>query len=418
MSNASHRPSPFWTGAALMVAFQGFALAAPQEASESSPTQTMAKARNANDKALKRIIHLAGGTTMRAIAREGENGWEYKVKSKWKALPTAAVERIALEKDVLRDMRKRRDDVEKGDVTRTALLAGWMLDEGLLKEGFGTLDQLLTTEPDSKQAIEILHANAYRFRVPMLDPQASVSWESIAPVFKWAMDRGPCSRELATSALGTIDDQDGLEALFAEELFQSSPRRRTFASIALRRLFPGKQLRGLMSRAVLDASENVRREAAFALRSVGDAAVAAPILRVMIKSPHSELRSNAAESLGNMGYAAAVGPMVSRLAAIQSSGSGSVPHSNIFVGRQFAFVQDFDVEVAQFQAIADSSVNVLFEGQTTDAGVLGIKHNLYVRETHSIRASLQKITGERPGGTSKHWVDWWNDRQERQSAGD
>ena len=93
----------------------------------------------------------------------------------------------------------------------------------------------------------------------------------------------------------------------------------------------------------------------------------------------------------------------------QSSSINRVPHGNIFVGVQFAYIQDFDVEVAQFQAVADPQVNVLIEGSVLDAGVSSVGRYDFAYQSKVIRKSLQQLTGERPGHTAKDWLRWWDE---------
>jgi hypothetical protein len=178
-------------------------------------------------------------------------------------------------------------------------------------------------------------------------------------------------------------------------------------------------VRALLARAVLDSSEKVRLNASLALRDVGEPGLVVPVVRAMESSTTGRVRLQAEEALGNMGYMAAVGPLITRLAILQSSRSGGtgVPHSNIFIGKQFAYIQDFDVEVAQFQAVADPVINVLIEGQVTDAGVQSIEHAFFTSERRAVRSSLQQITGENPGGRVRDWVEWWSEF-ERKRAGD
>jgi hypothetical protein len=145
------------------------------------------------------------------------------------------------------------------------------------------------------------------------------------------------------------------------------------------------------------------------LRAVDDPGVIVPIVRVLEKCESADLRRNAAESLGEMGYAAAVQPLIARLAAAASDAgsAGRLPHSYIFVGRQIAYIQDFDVEVAQFQAVADPQVGVFIEGSTLDAAVAGVQSTEVAVEVAAARTALERLTHASPGKTSKAWLSWW-----------
>ena len=71
------------------------------------------------------------------------------------------------------------------------------------------------------------------------------------------------------------------------------------------------------------------------------------------------------------------------------------------------------MEVAQFQAVADPSVNVLVEGSVLEAGVHGIKDVHYAVESRAIRTSLGQLTGANPGKSAKAWLGWWEENQDK-----
>jgi hypothetical protein len=227
-------------------------------------------------------------------------------------------------------------------------------------------------------------------------------------------------REIAIAELGQVADKEALKADLAKELRSNIVVRRAFAAHALRRLFAGENVKPLLMHAVLDPSEDVRRESAFALRAVHEPGLAVPVVKAL-GSKSGKVRMNAAEALGNMGYPAAVEPLVARLvaaSAAQSSSADRLPHSNIFIGRQVAYVQDFDVEVAQFQAVADPNINVLIEGSATDAAVGGIQDVEFEVESVALRKSLERLTGARPGRTSRDWARWWDENGAKWKSSD
>jgi len=363
----------------------------------------------------KRILHLAGGQTVRAIARRSATGspgdWEYKKQSEWAPIPAAAVERVVLEADLMKEVRERGRAVDKRDAGARARLGAWMLDEGLLLEGLAELDAALAIDPDDPAAREAATASAHRFAVPGVEPDAQVP-AGCDELLRFGAKGTPSLREMALVQLGRVRDREGLQRELARELFDSSVNRRSFATLALRRLFPGEEVRPLLHRAVLDASESVRVGAARALHDVGEPSLVLPVVKAL-DSSSQRVRVQAAEALGHMGYPAAVPALVSHLASLQGSAGHAVPHSYIFVGRQFAYIQDFDVEVAQFQAVADPQVNVLIEGQVTETGVSSVKEVSYVTERATVQGSLQRLTGEDPGRYARDWLRWWEANQER-----
>jgi hypothetical protein len=164
----------------------------------------------------------------------------------------------------------------------------------------------------------------------------------------------------------------------------------------------------LVRRAVLDRDSDVRAEAARGLRDAGDEGVAQPVVRAL-SSSHSILRKHAAEALGIMSYPATVEPLVAALAA---GGTHRPAASHIFSGTQTAYVQDFDVEVAQGEAIARPRVNVVLEGAVLDARVLSTHDSTLSTERRAMRAALGRITGVEVGSRRDAWSRWWEEEGE------
>jgi HEAT repeat protein len=388
-------------------------------AQESRPDEgtSTASARDDSQKELRRILHLNGGATVRAIARQTATGWEYKSNGAWRAIPAGAVEHVALEKEVLSELRKRKSDIKASERAARAELSGWMFREGLLEEALTETDALLTFDREDARVRELVLANAFRFKLPAVDASVQALPSACSDVLRAGAEATPSMREMIVGSLAVIPDREGLQTLLQDKLFDGSLRSRSFAALALRRMFPGEEIRPLLQRAVLDSSEEVRMESALALRTAGESSLVAPVVRALESSSSNTVRRNAAEALGNMGYPAAVPALVSRLAALQGAGTHAVPHSNIFIGRQFAYLQDFDVEVAQFQAVADPQINVLVEGQVTDAGVVGVQEVDYVTERRVLQDSLGKLTGADPGNYARDWLAWWEQNRGKYEPG-
>jgi HEAT repeats len=369
------------------------------------PETTTHTERDESARSLRRILYLRGGSSLRGVARATEDGWEMKRGGKWARFPQAAVERVELEKNVLKQWKSRWKKARK-DLDARAALGAWSLDNGLLEEGLGTLERVFGDHPDQPQAREALARNAYKFSVPRVDPRAEDVPAATAELRRWAAGRGATSREMAILELARVRDREGLQKTLTADLFEGSFRKRLFSAHAMRRLFPGQAVEPLLQRAVLDGSQDVREQASYALRDTGKVGVIVPVAKAL-GSGYPKVRIQAAEALGNMGFGAAVEPLMMRLAAAQNAPKHNVPHSNIFIGRQFAYIQDFDVEVAQFQAVADPQINVLLEGGVLDAGVHGVNEVHFASEGRAIRNSLQKLTGADPGNSSRSWLRWW-----------
>jgi len=271
------------------------------------------------------------------------------------------------------------------------------------------MSNVLAFDPDKKEVLESLAAHADVVSVPAVDPSPARRGPSTAELLRFGASVPGAARELAVLELKKLPRDRDLTDLLLGELRSNVVARRSFGALALRRLVPGEGVKPLLRHAVLDPSDEVRRSASFSLRAVGEPGVIVPIVRVLETSPSASLRKNAAEALGDMGYAAAVEPLMMRLMPGSSPGGDSnrIPHSYIFVGTQVAYIQDFDVQVAQNQAVGDPQVGILIEGSVLDAAVAGVQNVDTAVELASVRSSLEKLTSASPGKTSKAWLAWW-----------
>jgi len=354
----------------------------------------------------KRVLHLASGQSIRVVSRYADGRWEYKGKGGWKALQPGSVVSVALESDLVKQWRARRAALDTRNCDDRAALAAWAARAGLMQEALTEIDAVLMLEPDNAAALELLERTWF-FTVPSLQVEADALAAAEDELLRFGASQSPAGRELAAMQLARHPDRAKLKVRIASELRSSVVTRRSFAALAMRRVFPGEDIKPLMARAVLDASADVRKGCALALKAAAEPGLIVPIVRAL-DSRSLAVRVNAAEALGHMGYAAAVEPLMMRMAVAQSSGSGErLPHSHIFVGRQFAYIQDFDVEVAQFQAVADPQINVLIEGSVLDAAVSGEMVVSFAEESRAIQGSLSKLTNEKPGHTAAAWLAWW-----------
>jgi hypothetical protein len=351
----------------------------------------------------KRLLHLAGGGVIRASAREVDGRWEIKRGREWVALPPGGVTRVALERDVLAESRKLAAKLSRDDHERRVEYARWLAGEGLLEESLGELDRVLAAECDHAGALSFLAERPVRPALPSAADER--------PDFLVRASRlSPAGRELALGLLdeacgGGAEERDELREALGLELGAITSTRRGFAALALRRMFPGEEIPRLSRRAVLDPVSSVREEAGLALRDATNPEVAVPVISALTSS-HPIVRKHAADALGVMGYAVAVEPLV---ATLQSSSGYRPAASHIFVGSQQAYVQDYDVEVAQGASIAKPNINVLTQGSVLDARVLSASQGSVAAERTSIRRALERITGADVGRSRNAWQRWWDE---------
>jgi len=394
--------------APLTTALPGAVSPAAQEARPAPPRAEQAPRADDAAREVRRVFHLHSGQTIRVVSKQVDGQWQYRSRDQWKPLQAAAVARVELESEALADFERARAAADLKSTAHRVELARLAFDHGLVQEGLDQLEFVLRAEPDSAPALALL-GERWLMSVPSLDVPAEQAANAQAALLRFGAGAPLAVRELAIIELRKAVEDPGLRATLDKELRSTIDVRRSFAALALRRLYPGESVKPLLMHAVLDPSESVRRDAALGLKAVQEPGLVVPVVKAL-ESRNGTVRLRAAEALGNMGYAAAVEPLIARMAAVSAAaqaGGGRLPHSHIFVGRQIAYVQDFDVEVAQFQAVADPQVNVLIEGQVTDAAVAGEMVVESVTESVVLRRALGQLVGQKVGDTNKKWLAWW-----------
>jgi hypothetical protein len=378
----------------------------------------LATAARAGDetKELRRILTLANGQTIRVVSKCVDGHWSYKNKKGWQELQPGMVTRAVDESAALAQYNATAKLADKQNLGARVELAHQALALGLTQEALAELDAVLSVDPDQPGAVAALRG-VDLMKVPKVEGAADEAAAREA-LIRFAAPLSAAPREIAIEELGKCADKAALQAALASDVGSSIVTRRSFAAHALRRLFPGAAGKSLLLHTVYDPSYDVRLMCAQAVKASGQEAWIVPLVRTLEDSSSSPARANAAEALGIIGNAAAVAPLVARLASPpQATSTGRIPHSNIFVGRQVAYVQDFNVEVAQFQAVSDPVINVVLEGMVTDAAVGGVMDAQFQVETANIRKSLMRLTGEHPGDTNKAWIEWWKKNAARWQGG-
>ena len=349
----------------------------------------------------RRILFTNEGPIHRGRTRETEAGWELWRDRSWHPLPKGAeVTRQALERDLLREAKslgKALPMTDVGEPHTGAQLsyARWLITSGLTSEGLETLDDLLTRHPNHDSTRVVLSRLTLPPELPTLRSRdADEVKRAFRLILSYAEKKGPAHRELAIRRLSELRDP---ARTLTPLLSAGRAHERTLAAHALRRLAPAKSLKPLLERCALDGSADVRRESANALAATNEPGVILPLLRAL-SSNYSSVRSNSAEALGQAGFPAAVPALKAHLARITSppkAGSQTAPsRSHIFIGKQTAYVQDFDVEVAQFAAVADPQINVLHQGAVLAVRVVavtGSRASTTRTELRAVHAALARL---------------------------
>ena len=348
----------------------------------------------------RRVLLTSEGLLHRGRSRLTVEGWEIWRDRSWRPLPPG-VERTRhpLERHLLREAESLGEALpvtESGEPHTGPQLsyARWLINSGLIPEGLGSLDELLTRHPNHDSARVLLAKLSLPGELPTLrsrDP------EEVKRAFKLALayskGKGPAHRELAIRRLTELADP---ARTLTPLLSVGRAHERALAAHALRRLAPAKSLEPLLQRCALDGSREVRAEAAHALAATGEEGVILPLVRAL-SSEYSSVRANSAEALGVAGFPAAVPVLKAQLTRLtepaKASSRTAPPRNHIFVGKQTAYVQDFDVEVAQAAAVADPQVNTLHQGAVLDVRVLAVTSSQTTTraELTAVRAALQRL---------------------------
>ncbi len=367
-----------------------------------------------------RLLHLVGEGVVRGTSRFVGDHWEIERGNGWTALPTGAVAEAKLEKDVLKEARSQLADVRRAGPDEKVEVARWLAREGLLKESFDEIEELLAAHPDHDGTLALLRDLAPTIGMPKSVPLAQDVSAAIEPLLSYAANAPMSLREMAVVQLEDIEDREELHAALRRDLRHENGARRQLALIGLRRLFP-TQLdedlgHDLLHRALYDRYEDVRRHASLNLGATHELGLELNVVQALA-SPNAAVRVHAVQALGAMKASspAAVGALVSNLTTAAARGDGwSGPRAFAFFGTQRAFVQGFEAEVAQNAVIADPLVGTVQEGATIDVRVLGVSsRSPYAAsaERGATVAALESITGASPGTSAKAWSRWWKDNE-------
>ena len=366
-------------------------------------------------RAAKRVLFLAEGGAVRARARRSASGvWEVARDGAWIELPVGAVARWVDESDLLDEYERRRDEL--GD-TRFAVhqrleLARWCEANALFVELIGELDAALTECPGEAMVERFVDRVAERldfgFELPtredlrVEDDRART--RAIESGLRSVARLSPAARRIAGARLVERAAWEAVAPVVAGDLRSAGPLGRRLAAELVGRFAPATETKVLLVRAVLDSDDGVRTAAAVALGRADEPALIVPIERALYSST-PEVQRNAAAALAHMNPPAALPVVASAILAPPSSSGGAGPRGHVFIGKQYAYVQDFDVEVAGAAAIADPQIGVLVEGSVLDVRVLASRI-----ERRVVWKTLVRSAGQLAGrdlGDDRDAVEAW-----------
>jgi hypothetical protein len=360
------------------------------------------------------VIRLADGPLHRGLAREVPEGFELLRDGRWERVARADVLHAARESKLLADLDARRGSAATR-LDQRVEVARWALAEGLLPESIAEIDGVLEADPDFAAARDLITFAPLSLTLPggagRSLPERLVLFGARAK---------PAYRELAAARLASVPAEDTQPAL-ARALQSKSTSVRAFAVFAARRIDPKLLVDALVRRAVLDPSRPVRVEAARALRDSRDEILAGRVAAAL-DLEDARPRTFAAEALGEMGYRSAIPALAERLAALSGASHASAvspaghpggTRAHIRVGSQVAYVQDFNVEIAQGASIGDPIVGVVEDATVLDVRVGGTSTQSVVLEGPTLCRALARLSGEKLPEKPAAWLEWWKQNAAR-----
>lgn len=304
------------------------------------------------------------------------------------------------------------DSTDRPDavLARRVEAARLALEGGRLEEFVKELDIVLGQEADHADARELIATAPLALTLP------STAERTVpARLVLFGARAKPAYRELAAARLTALPREEAVPEV-ERGLRSPSASVRAFAAFALRRIDPKLRADALVRRSVVDPSPAVRVEAARALRDAKDESLARRV-EAAFALEDGRLRSNAAASLGEMGYRSSVPALAAGLAALQSSSHPGGYRAHIIIGNQVAYVQDYNLEIAQGASIADPIVNVVEDATQLDVRVGGTSGYRIEIEGPTICRALARLTGERMPEKPAPWLAWWKENAGRFTAG-
>lgn len=427
MRDSLFRTSRPILGAALLLGFASGPLLAQEAVQEAVQEAAAEESRDAKD--LERILTFASGQQMRTRARLDGTAWMVRRGSEWFPMPASSVVEQQPVKDILKEAKKRERKLKMALADDRADQALWLSDRGLHNEALEHLEVALRKDPDHAPSLTLLTSGRVPMRLPTQpegEPGTPGFEAGLEAYLTQAAVMQRASREAALAGLEA--PTEALIAAFTRDLSSRSSSRRILAAHGLQRLVvpalaadlaseatsddsePGAgalAVQSLLNRAVLDGSDEVRASAARALRDLDEPTVTQPLIQAL-GSKSTAVRANAAESLGLIAQPVAVPALVAALAATAAGGGAWLPPArHIFVGRQIAYVQDYDVEGFTNAVAADPQINVVTEGAVLDVRVLSLRQELArTHERSKLRGALRHMTGEDFKYDAKRWNKW------------
>ncbi len=297
-----------------------------------------------------------------------------------------------------------RRGLDDADARGRRRLVAWALRKGRFADALELADEALRIEgPEAAELPELL------LDVPVAGVRrnARLDGSDAAKLLACAVDADrPARARVATERLRRGAGDPGVLERLLDALEVRRVAMRVAALEALAGAAPTGTLPALLERMLEDGDPAVRSAAIEAVRPVRDDRIAIAIVRGL-RRDDVRLREAAMDAAEALHAVRAVGQLVRNL---RRGGASPAPSGSTSVTAQRAFVQDFDVDVANSAFIANPNVGVLQSGVVLDAKVLDTatsrRRGPGPRETARIVEVLAGLTGTDLGADAARWTAW------------
>lgn len=219
--------------------------------------------------------------------------------------------------------------------------------------------------------------------------------------------RSSSRADFARRRLLELEEQARADFLI-ERLARGTAVERRGAVVLLQASPTERALGKLVRASLLDSDQEVRDGARTAALASRHPQLVVAYLEAL-QTDSSTLRQRAYPALVELRDPRAVDGLIAMLeprSAPAGGGGASPARAHVFFGEQRAFVQDFDVEIAQGAVIAKPVIGVLQSGVALDVAVAGVF--VIRREERTVVVdSLRRLTGAELGADAAAWRSWW-----------
>lgn len=271
-------------------------------------------------------------------------------------------------------------------------LSHWAMQKGLYGDALATADAALVIARSRNASAEV-PAGLFALPIDRIRRDQAIDVHAAWRLVQAIGDADhPASAAVAAGRLlerAAIDDLS--PALLKAATHDSAPVRKV-ALEALGIARPGEAYPTVLARMLFDADAQVRGAAIDAARNYADAHTAQVLGKAVLQADPA-LRATAMDAIDRLGETRTLAALTLLLRRGPLGGPGGVYVADV---EQRAFVQDFDVDVANSAFIANPNIGVLQSGRVLQTSVLGSTPSISATERARIAALIDRLGRQAP----------------------